>query len=124
LLLGFSVVALILTAVGIYGVFSLSVGSRQREIAIRMAVGASYKSIVRLILGDGLRVVAAGLVIGAVLGLGFARLLKSLLYGIPPIDPITYVAVVSLFGVIASIASWLPARRVSRIHPAQALRAE
>jgi putative ABC transport system permease protein len=124
LLVGFSIVALILTSVGIYGVLSLSVASRQREIAIRIAVGATHRSVLRLVLGEGLRLVAIGLVMGGALSLALAHVLKSFLYGVPAIDPPTYAGVVSLFSAVALIACWVPARRASRIHPLQALHAE
>ena len=124
LLVGFSIVALILTSVGIYGVLSLSVASRQREMAIRMAVGATDRNILRLILVEGFRSVASGLILGGVLSVAMADALKSLLYGIPAIDPTTYAGVVSLFCAVALIACWLPARRATRIYPVQVLRSE
>jgi putative ABC transport system permease protein len=124
LLVGFSILALLLTSVGIYGVISLSIASRQREIAIRIAVGATDRSIVRLILVEAVRLVASGLILGGVLSVALADALKSLLYGIPAIDPTTYAGVVSLFCAVALIACWLPARRATRIHPVQVLRSE
>jgi putative ABC transport system permease protein len=124
LLVGFSIVALVLTSVGIYGVLSLSVASRQREIAIRIAIGATHKSILRLILVEGLRLVASGLVMGGALALALAHVLKSFLYGIAAIDPPTYAGVVALICAVALIACWLPARRATRIYPAQVLHAD
>lgn len=124
LLVGFSVMALILTSVAIYGVLSLFIASRQREIAIRAAVGATPKRIFSLVLGEGIRLIAGGLVLGAALAITLARVLKSLLFGVPPLDPMTYVCVVGLFSGISLIVCWLPARRASRIHPVKVLHAE
>ncbi|MBI1353377.1 MAG: FtsX-like permease family protein [Acidobacteria bacterium] len=124
LLIGFAVVAGLLTLVGIYSVLALWVASRQREIAIRVAVGAERRSIQSLVFGECLRLVAGGIAIGAVVSLGVARALRSLLYGVDAGDPVTFGAALLLFAAVAGLACWAPTRRALRVDPAQALRSE
>ena len=120
----FAGTALLLTAIGIYGVMAYSVAQRTNEIGIRIALGAGKNSIVRLVVGQAMTLVAISLVIG--LGGAFAatRLLNSLLYGVGASDPVTFIAIVLLVSVVAFLAAWLPARRAARVDPIVALRAE
>jgi predicted permease len=120
----FAGIALILAAVGLYGVLSTVVRHRTAEIGVRMAFGAPPASILRLFVGEGLRLSGVGIVIGVAGALVLTRMLASLLVGVAPTDPLTYVAMAVLFAAIAALASWLPARRASRLAPTAALREE
>jgi ABC-type antimicrobial peptide transport system permease subunit len=124
LLGGFAAVALVLALVGLYGVMSYSVGLRRREMALRMALGARAGSLIGLVLGQGMRLVAVGVVLGVVAALAFSRVLEGLLYGVAPNDPLTIVAVVVLLSAVALLANLLPARRAARVDPVVALRHE
>ena len=124
LLVGFSAAAVVLAVVGVYGVLSLSVGSRRREIAIRMAVGAQRRDVLSLFLGEGLKLIAVGLVVGSGLAIALARLLESFLFGVAPTDPVTILIVVLLFTAVALLACFVPAHRAARIDPMNALRHE
>ncbi len=124
LLVGFSVVGSILTLVGIYGVLSLSVAARRREIAIRAAIGAERKHIRNLVFAEGLRVVGGGVIAGAALAFLVSRVLRTLLFGVEATDPITFLAVGILFAAVALLACWAPVRRASSVDPIEALRSE
>lgn len=124
LLVGFSVVGSVLTLVGIYGVLSLSVASRRRELAIRTAVGAEHKDIRNLIFGEGFRLIAGGVIAGAALAVVLSRVLRSFLYEAQPNDPSTLVAVGALFVAVALLACWVPVRRAENVDPLEALRYE
>jgi predicted permease len=124
LMTSFAIVALILALIGIYGVVAYNVKQREHEIAIRIAVGASAGSVMRLFLGDGSVVIGAGLVLGTFGAGAIGRLLESQLYGVRPTDTLTMVVMSALIGVAAIAANWLPARRASRTDPLTALRAE
>jgi putative ABC transport system permease protein len=118
----FASIALVLAMLGIYGVISYAVSQRTSELGLRMALGASPKQVLQLILGGGLALAAAGVVIGVLGAAVLTRWISSLLFGVAPLDPLTYGAVVvALFGV-ALIASWVPARRAARVDPAIAMR--
>jgi putative ABC transport system permease protein len=124
LLVGFSIVGSVLTLVGIYGVLSLSVASRRREIAIRTAVGAHQGDIRNLIFGEGFRLIAGGVVSGIAAALLLSRVLRSFLFQVEPTDPITLIAVGLLFAAVALLACWVPTRRAAKVDPLEALRYE
>jgi putative ABC transport system permease protein len=124
LLLIFASSALVLTAIGIYGVMAYSVAQRTNEIGIRMALGAAQSSIFKLVIGQAMILVAISIVIGLVGTFAAARLLNSLLFGVSAWDPLTFSAIVILISLVAFLAAWLPARRASRVDPIIALRAE
>ena len=124
LLVGFSIVGSVLTLVGIYGVLSLSVASRRRELAIRSAVGAEPKDIRNLIFGEGFRLIAAGVLAGVALAMVLSRVLRSFLFEVQPSDPATLVVVGLLFVGVALLACWVPVRRAGKVDPVEALRYE
>jgi predicted lysophospholipase L1 biosynthesis ABC-type transport system permease subunit len=120
----FGLAGLVLAAVGIYGVLAFAVAQRTREMGIRMALGAQRVDVLRLVVGQGLRLTAVGLVLGAVAALAAGRLLHGLLYGISAADPLTFLMVVAVLGTVALLASYLPARRATSVEPVTALRSE
>ncbi|MCI0436317.1 MAG: ABC transporter permease [Gemmatimonadetes bacterium] len=120
----FAGLAMVLATVGLYGLVSYAVSQRRREVGIRMSLGADRGRIVRLLLGNGLRVVLAGAIAGVAGSLALARLLRGLLYGVEAIDPLTFLAVPSLLVTVALFAAWLPARSATRTDPAVTLRTE
>jgi predicted permease len=120
----FGVLALVLAAVGIYGVMSHVVAGRTREIGLRMALGAQLSDVRKLIVRQGMWLAAIGSLIGLALALTGARLLKSFLYGVSATDPLTFTGIGLLLLTIALLACWIPARRASRVDPMIALRAE
>jgi predicted permease len=124
LLVSFAFVAVVLSAVGIYGVLAYDVSQRTREIGIRGAVGATSAQIVSLILRQGVWRASAGLALGLAGAIAFSRFMASMLFEIAPTDPVAYVAVSALFFVVSVVASYLPARRAARIDPMSALRVE
>jgi putative ABC transport system permease protein len=124
LLSGFSVIGLLLTVIGVYGVLALSVASRRREIAIRSAVGARRRDIRNLVVGEGLRLVTGGIVVGIIGAVMVARVLQSLLFGVGPTDPLTIVTAGVVFTGVTLVACWVPARRATAVDPIDALRCE
>jgi predicted permease len=120
----FGVLALVLAAVGIYGVMSHVVAGRTREIGLRMALGAQLSDVQKLILKQGMLLAVIGSICGLVIAFGGARMMKSLLYGVSSSDPITFTCVALILLGIALLACWIPARRASRVEPMIALRAE
>jgi macrolide transport system ATP-binding/permease protein len=120
----FGLLALALSAIGIYSVVAYSVSRRVREIGLRVALGAGRREVMGLIVGHSMRLVLLGLLIGGVLGVGVGQLLRAQLFGISPGDPITFAAIGGLLIVVALAASWIPARRAARIEPLVALRSE
>ena len=114
--------ALLLAAVGLYGVLSYLVTLRTREIGVRMALGARREDVVRLVVGRGLRLAAIGLAIGLVLSAGVTRFASFLLYGTSPLDPVTFASVAALLLGVALVAAWNPARRAAAVEPVVALR--
>jgi ABC-type antimicrobial peptide transport system permease subunit len=122
LLAVFAGLAMLLAAIGIYGVMSYTVGQRTSEIGIRLALGAESRDILAMIVGSAMRLTALGLGIGVVLALALSRTLTSLLYETAGTDPLTFGGVVIALGAVALLASYLPARRASRVAPVEALR--
>lgn len=120
----FATAALALAAVGIYGVVAFSVTRRTQEIGIRMSLGAQRGNILRLVVGEGARMAAFGLLIGIGASLAITRLMSSLLFGISATDPLTFIAVAALLAAVALLASYIPARRAMRVDPMVALRYE
>ena len=120
----FAALTLTLATLGIYGTVAYSVTQRTREIGIRLALGAQREDVLRLVLGQGSRMIALGLIIGLLAAAGLSRLLTTLLYGVKPMDPVTLIAVVAVLGAAALLASYLPARRAMRVDPLEALREE
>ena len=120
----FAVLALLLAAIGLYGTIAYGVSQRTREIGVRIALGARTGDVSTLILGGGVRLALAGLAIGLIGALASVRLLKGLLYGVSPTDPIVFVAIPVVLIAVSVLASYLPARRAARVDPVIALRAE
>jgi predicted permease len=124
LLSGFGVLALLLAALGIYGVLAYSVSRRTREIGVRMALGARLSDVVGMVVRQGVGMVAVGLAAGLAGAAGVTHLLRAFLFGITPLDPVTFGIALGLLAGVAVLACWLPARRAARVDPIQALRAE
>ena len=120
----FAGTALLLTAIGIYGVMAYSVSQRTSEIGIRIALGAGKTSIFRLVVGQAMAIVAISVVVGVAGAFAATRLLNSLLFGVGASDPITFAGIVLLVSAVGFIAAWVPARRATRVDPIVALRAE
>ena len=124
LLTAFALVALVLAGVGVYGVMAYSVSQRTQEIGVRMALGATPESVFRMVLGQALRLVALGVVAGLIAAAALTRLLHTLLFQTGPLDALTFAATALILIAVATLASFVPARRGTRITPTEALRAE
>ena len=125
LLLGaFAIVAVFLAAVGLYGVVAYSVSQRTQEIGLRMAIGAQARDVLTMILGGGMRLAAIGVAIGLAGALALSRLLRTLLFGVQPMDPASYLLTAAILTIVAALACYLPARRATRVDPIVALRNE
>jgi putative ABC transport system permease protein len=124
LLAVFAVLALLLAAIGLYGVLAYSVAQRTQEIGIRMALGAQPNQVLRSVIARGMLLVAIGLALGAAAALSLGRLISAFLFGITPRDPFTLAAVIVVFAAIALVSCWIPARRAMRVDPLVALRYE
>jgi putative ABC transport system permease protein len=118
----FAAIALVLAAVGVYGVISYAVSQRTQEIGVRVALGAQRRDVLRLIVGHGALLGALGITIGLAGALGVTRFLRTMLFGVSPFDPASFVGVAVLLTVIVLVASYLPARRAMRVDPTEALR--
>ncbi len=118
----FALLALLLASIGIYGVLSYMVGQRSKEIGVRMALGAQKFDVLRMVLKDGARMTLAGIIFGLVGALALTRLMRTMLYGIRPTDPLTFVSVAALLAAIAMLACYVPARRAMKVDPMEALR--
>jgi ABC-type antimicrobial peptide transport system permease subunit len=121
LAMAFAVVALLLSAVGVYGVLSYQVAQRRREIGIRMALGSTTREVFGLVLRDGLKIAAAGLTVGLAGTYFVGEAMKSLLYNVAPMDPAVIGVVVGVLTMVAFAATVIPARRASRVNPLTAL---
>jgi putative ABC transport system permease protein len=124
LLGSFATVALLLAAIGLYGVIAYAVTQRTREIGIRFVLGASRRDVLQLVLGHGMKLVVIGLVLGVAGAFSLTHMLTKLLYEIKPTDPLTFIGVPAVLLVVALFASWLPARRAAEVDPMEALRYE
>jgi putative ABC transport system permease protein len=120
----FGVLALTLSAIGVYGVMSYGVARRTNEIGIRMALGARASDVTRLVVGQGMRPAILGLILGVVVALSGAKLMRGLLFGVSENDPASLVAAVGVLGGVALLATMIPARRVARVDPVSALRSD
>jgi putative ABC transport system permease protein len=120
----FALVALLLAAVGVYGVLAYSVAQRTREIGVRMAIGAGHAQILCLVIGNGIAWALPGIAIGLLGALALSRVLETLLFGVGPRDPITFSAVGVMLALVAMLACYVPAARATRIDPMRALRTE
>jgi putative ABC transport system permease protein len=120
----FAAFALILAAIGIYGVLSFWVNQRTREMGIRLALGASQKNILRVVVREGIKLTVIGLAIGVPLAMGLTNLLPNVLYGVSRHDPATFVVIALLLMSVAVLACYIPARRAATVDPMIALRYE
>lgn len=118
----FAVIALVLASIGIYGVLSYSFAQRKREIAVRMAVGASRPELLRMVLGQGMRTALIGLGIGLVAAFALSRALVGLLFGVGATDPAVFIATPIALAIVAFLGSYIPAQRAVKVDPATALR--
>ena len=121
LMVSFAAVSLLLGGVGIYGVTAYAVGRRTNEIGIRLAIGAERRSVVQLIVREGMVRASLGLALGLGLALLLSRAMQSLLVNVSPTDPLTFVSVLLLLMLVTFLGAWLPARRAARLDPVRAL---
>ena len=120
----FAGVALLLAAIGVYGLMAYAVQQRTQEIGIRMALGAQKRDVLKLVVGHGMRLALIGLLAGVAGALALTQLMANLLYQVKPADPMTFAVVCALLAGIVLLACWLPARRAAKVDPMTALRSE
>ena len=118
----FALLAMLLAAIGLYGIIAFSVGQRTREFGIRMSLGAQRRDVLTLVVGQGAAMTAAGLAVGLICSLLVTRVMGSLLYGVGATDPATFGLALLLLAAVALLASYIPARRATRVDPVLALR--
>jgi putative ABC transport system permease protein len=121
---GFAIVALLLGAIGIYGMLSYTMSQRAHEVGIRIALGAESRQVVRMVVGEGMRIIGIAVAIGLAGSLAATRLLRSQLFGVGPTDVLTLSVVTAILALVAVLACLLPARRASRVDPMIALRTD
>ena len=124
LLAVFAVVALVLASIGIYGMMSYSVAQRTREIGLRITLGAQRGNVLTLVIGSGMKLALAGVVLGLLAALALTRTMKSLLFGVSATDPMTFITIALLLSLVAFLACWVPARRATKVDPLVAIRYE
>ena len=122
LLVAFGALALIIAALGLYGLLAQTVSARGREIGIRMALGATWRNVMRMVMSRGIALTGAGVGIGALLAWSVTRAMETLLYGVGAADPLTFALVAGLLGVVAAVACAVPAVRAARVDPMLVLR--
>jgi ABC-type antimicrobial peptide transport system permease subunit len=120
----FAGLALLLAAIGVYGVTSHMVSQRRREIGVRLALGASPRDVVAMVLRGGVRLTVAGIVAGVVGAVALSKVLAGFLFGVSPLDPATYVGVIGVLGLVAGMSAYRPSRRAARVDPVVVLRDE
>jgi putative ABC transport system permease protein len=120
----FAGVALLITLIGLYGMLAYLVAERRHEIGVRMALGAQPGNVLRLVIGQGLKLVVLGVIVGLIGAWGLTRFMQSLLFGVTPTDPGTFAAIALLLLLVALMACWIPARRATKVDPLVALRYE